>query len=91
VSEDLTPIEASGSFAAEPQAVSAARGLVAQVLEAAGIDEERGADALLVASELVANAIHHGSGFNAAERSCRAVCTAPAWAQIGQASPRFRS
>jgi anti-sigma regulatory factor (Ser/Thr protein kinase) len=62
VSEDLTPVEASGSFAAEPRAVSAARGLVAQVLEAAGIDDERRADALLVACELVANAIHHGSG-----------------------------
>jgi anti-sigma regulatory factor (Ser/Thr protein kinase) len=62
VSEDLTPVEASASFAAEPRAVSATRRLLAQVLDAAGIDGERRADALLVASELVANAIRHGSG-----------------------------
>jgi anti-sigma regulatory factor (Ser/Thr protein kinase) len=61
VSEDLTPIEASGSFAAEPRAVSATRRLLAQVFDAAGVDRGRRADALLVASELVANAIRHGS------------------------------
>jgi anti-sigma regulatory factor (Ser/Thr protein kinase) len=36
--------------------------LLAQVLDAAGIDGGSRADALLVASELVANATRHGSG-----------------------------
>jgi serine/threonine-protein kinase RsbW len=61
MSEDITPLEASASFAAEPRAVPATRRLLAEVFDAAGIDGERRADALLVASELVANAIRHGS------------------------------
>ncbi|HET7128732.1 MAG TPA: ATP-binding protein [Gaiellaceae bacterium] len=62
MAEDLTSVEASGSFAAEPRAVSATRHMLAQVLDDAGVGGERRADALLVASELVANAIQHGSG-----------------------------
>jgi anti-sigma regulatory factor (Ser/Thr protein kinase) len=61
VSEEITPVQASASFAAEPQAVSAARGLLARVLDAARVGGQRRADALLVASELVANAVRHGS------------------------------
>jgi anti-sigma regulatory factor (Ser/Thr protein kinase) len=48
-------------LAAEPRSVPAARGLLARMLDAAGVRGEPRADALLVASELVANAVSHGS------------------------------
>jgi anti-sigma regulatory factor (Ser/Thr protein kinase) len=60
VSEDSN-VEACVSLAAEPRSVSVARRLLAQLLDASGSRSEQGSDALLVASELVANAISHGS------------------------------
>ena len=52
---------AAASLAAEPSSVSAARQLLVQVLDAAGVRGDARSNALLVASELVANAISHGS------------------------------
>lgn len=61
VSEDLSAVEACASLAAEPRSVSIARRLLAQLLDARGVRSEQKSNALLVASELVANAIRHGS------------------------------
>jgi anti-sigma regulatory factor (Ser/Thr protein kinase) len=49
------------SLVAEPKAVGEARKLLGDVLCERGIDRQRMQDALLVTSELVANAVHHGS------------------------------
>jgi anti-sigma regulatory factor (Ser/Thr protein kinase) len=46
---------------AEPAAVGRARALLERTLEQAGIEEGRRFEALLVASELVSNAVVHGS------------------------------
>ena len=46
---------------AEPAAVGTARALLDRTLERAGVDEGRRFEALLVASELVTNAVAHGS------------------------------
>ena len=62
VSEDLPALaEARASLAADPRSVSTARRLLAQVLDATGVGGEPRSHALLVASELVTNAISHGS------------------------------
>ena len=62
VSEDLTALaETRASLAADPRSVSTARRLLAQVLDATGVGGEPRSNALLVASELVTNAISHGS------------------------------
>jgi anti-sigma regulatory factor (Ser/Thr protein kinase) len=62
VSQDVTALaEARASFAADGRSVSAARRLLAQILDAAGVRGEPRSHALLVASELVTNAISHGS------------------------------
>jgi anti-sigma regulatory factor (Ser/Thr protein kinase) len=53
--------EACASLAAEPRSVSVARRLLAQLLDARGVSSDHRSDALLVASELVANAVRHGS------------------------------
>jgi anti-sigma regulatory factor (Ser/Thr protein kinase) len=53
--------EACASLAAEPRSVSVARRLLAQLLDACGVGSEQKSYALLVASELIANAITHGS------------------------------
>jgi anti-sigma regulatory factor (Ser/Thr protein kinase) len=57
----FAPREVSASLAAEPRSISTARRLLAQILAAAGVRGESSSDALVVASELVANAISHGS------------------------------
>jgi len=49
------------SLAADPRSVTRARKLLARVLDDTGVDGEARSDALLVASELVTNAISHGS------------------------------
>jgi anti-sigma regulatory factor (Ser/Thr protein kinase) len=49
------------SLVAEPKAVGEARKLLGDVLSDRGIDRQRVQDVLLVTSELVANAVHHGS------------------------------
>ena len=54
--------EAGVSFPADPVSVGRARMLLSDVLERAGVENDMRADALLVASELVTNAISHGSG-----------------------------
>jgi anti-sigma regulatory factor (Ser/Thr protein kinase) len=46
---------------AEPAAVAAARLLLDRALEHAGIERARRSDALLATSELVTNAVSHGS------------------------------
>lgn len=62
VSEDVpAQAEARASLAAEPRSVSAARRLLAQILDATGVRGESRSHALLIASELVTNAINHGS------------------------------
>jgi anti-sigma regulatory factor (Ser/Thr protein kinase) len=62
VSDDLTALaEARASLAADERSVSSARRLLAQILDAAGVLGEPRSHALLVASELVTNAISHGS------------------------------
>ena len=53
--------EAGVSFPAEPASVGRARALLVAVLEQAHVEDESRSDAVLVASELVANAISHGS------------------------------
>jgi anti-sigma regulatory factor (Ser/Thr protein kinase) len=53
---------ATVTMPAEPEAVGRARALLENVLEQAGVEPERGFEALLVASELVTNAVMHGSG-----------------------------
>ena len=52
---------AAASLTAEPSSVSAARQLLAQVLDAAGVRGDPRSKALLIASELVTNAISPGS------------------------------
>jgi len=49
------------SLVAEPKAVGEARKLLGDVLCDRGIGRQQMQDALLVTSELVANAVHHGS------------------------------
>ena len=62
MSDDLTALaEARASLAADERSVSSARRLLAQILDAAGVLGEPRSHALLVASELVTNAISHGS------------------------------
>lgn len=61
MSEDRSTVEASASLAAEARSVPVARRLLAQLLDAHGVSSDHRSDALLVASELVANAIRHGS------------------------------
>jgi len=62
VSDDLTALaEARASLAADPRSVSTARRLLAQILDATGVRGEPRSHALLVTSELVTNAISHGS------------------------------
>ena len=62
VSEDMNALaEARASLAADERSVSSARRLLAQILDAAGVLGEPRSHALLVASELVTNAISHGS------------------------------
>jgi anti-sigma regulatory factor (Ser/Thr protein kinase) len=61
VSKDSSTVEAHASLAADAGSVSVARRLLAQLLDARGVQSNHRADALLVASELVANAISHGS------------------------------
>jgi anti-sigma regulatory factor (Ser/Thr protein kinase) len=53
--------EASLIVPAEPAAVARARAFLAQTLEQAGVEEGRRFEALLVTSELVTNAVCHGS------------------------------
>jgi anti-sigma regulatory factor (Ser/Thr protein kinase) len=61
VSENPSAFEACASLAAEARSVSVARRLLAQLLDSRGVRSEQRSDALLVASELVSNAIRHGS------------------------------
>ena len=62
MSDDLTALaEARASLAADVRSVSSARRLLAQILDAAGVRGEPRSHALLVTSELVTNAISHGS------------------------------
>ncbi len=51
----------SASLSAEPKSVGEARKLLGDALCDGGIERQRVHDALLVTSELVANAIRHGS------------------------------
>jgi anti-sigma regulatory factor (Ser/Thr protein kinase) len=53
--------EASLTVPAEPAAAARARAFLARTLEQAGVEEERRFEALLVTSELVTNAVCHGS------------------------------
>ena len=53
--------EASVTLPAEPAAVAHARALLERTLEQAGIEQSRRFEALLVTSELVTNAVAHGS------------------------------
>jgi anti-sigma regulatory factor (Ser/Thr protein kinase) len=62
VSEHVRAVpEARTSFPAKPGSVRLARALLSSVLEQAKVDDDRRSDALLVASELVTNAITHAS------------------------------
>jgi anti-sigma regulatory factor (Ser/Thr protein kinase) len=62
VSENLSsPAAAEALLAAEPESVGRARALLTRLLEEAGVGDEARRAALLVASELVTNAITHGS------------------------------
>jgi anti-sigma regulatory factor (Ser/Thr protein kinase) len=62
VSEDMNALaEARASLAADPRSVSTARRLLAEILDATGVRGEPRSHALLVTSELVTNAISHGS------------------------------
>jgi anti-sigma regulatory factor (Ser/Thr protein kinase) len=54
-------VQRSASLAAEPKSVSEARALLRGALRGSGIDRQRAQDVLLVTSELVENAILHGS------------------------------
>jgi len=53
--------QASVTLVAEPAAVARARAFLARTLEEAGVEEARRFEALLVTSELVTNAVCHGS------------------------------
>ncbi|MCX5077419.1 ATP-binding protein [Streptomyces sp. NBC_00513] len=61
------PISASGTAPPVPATAAAARAVVRDLLGYAGIslDSVTAADAILVASELVTNAIRHGGGLTA--------------------------
>lgn len=59
---DHPAAEAHVSLPAEPVSVGQARALLESVLDEAGIEQGRRSPALLIASELVTNAISHGSG-----------------------------
>jgi anti-sigma regulatory factor (Ser/Thr protein kinase) len=62
VTEDVRALaEAGVSLPAEPVSVARARVLLGDVLEQARVEGDTRAEALLVASELVTNAISHGS------------------------------
>jgi anti-sigma regulatory factor (Ser/Thr protein kinase) len=63
MTDDIRPTAAAAQFslAADPHSVARARKLLARVLDDTGVDGETRSDALLVASELVTNAISHGS------------------------------
>jgi len=61
VTGSVRKAEASVTLPAEPGAVGRARALLERTLEQAGIDEGRRFEALLVTSELVTNAVTHGS------------------------------
>ena len=52
---------ATARLRAEPAAVGAARALLDKTLAQAGVEKNRRFEALLVASELVTNAVEHGS------------------------------
>ncbi len=52
---------AERALGAKPEAISEARALLDETLGEAGIERDRRFEALLVASELVTNAISHGS------------------------------
>lgn len=54
-------MRAEETLRAEPAAVAQARALLEQTLASAGVDRARRFDALLVTSELVTNAVRHGS------------------------------
>ena len=54
-------VETSASLAAEPKAVGEARRLLRGALRDRGVDPQREQDVLIVVSELVGNAIRHGS------------------------------
>lgn len=53
--------EASVTLPAEPDAAARARALLEHTLAAAGVEASRRFEAVLVTSELVANAVTHGS------------------------------
>jgi hypothetical protein len=62
MTDDVTaPAEARASLVTDPRSVSMARRLLAQILDATGVQGEPTSHALLVTSELVTNAISHGS------------------------------
>lgn len=62
VTDDVRALaEAGVSLPAEPVSVARARALLGDVLEQARVEGDTRAQALLVASELVTNAISHGS------------------------------
>jgi anti-sigma regulatory factor (Ser/Thr protein kinase) len=62
VSEDRSTVaQAAASLPAEQRSVSVARHVLRDLLERCDIRGEQRRDALLVATELVANAVNHGS------------------------------
>jgi anti-sigma regulatory factor (Ser/Thr protein kinase) len=61
VTGSVRKAEASLKLPAEPATVGRARAVLERTLEQAGIDEGRRFEALLVTSELVTNAVTHGS------------------------------
>jgi len=54
-------VETSVTLPAEPAAAARARSVLERTLAQAGVEESRRFEALLVTSELVANAVTHGS------------------------------
>lgn len=54
-------MKAERTLRAEPAAAAQARGFLQQMLSGAGVEPARQSDAVLVTSELVSNAISHGS------------------------------
>jgi anti-sigma regulatory factor (Ser/Thr protein kinase) len=62
MSDNIRPAAAAQfSLADDPHSVTRARRLLARVLDDTGVDGDTRSNALLVASELVTNAIRHGS------------------------------
>jgi hypothetical protein len=61
VSKDCETFEARAALAADARSVSVARRLLAQLLDAGGVRSNHRSDAPLLLSELIANAIRHGS------------------------------